>query len=353
MFSSLVLCQLCFQGFIFMAANNEQGIQLEYLSKIDIKQTNEWLDSVTVEQIAALNDEPFDGSIYSKLLNLPAIEDPKGLTDVFWLEGVNSPMMFFKDLLDKKRQLIRCHVLMAIIMLDKGPKGIVRTPEQEQEFFEIFKKIKELDLKAQKLDTLAFIFFKKFLADTFVFQDIERDFVFNVDALFMHSVNFVEELILFEQSLPDWWKINKIVIDSKAYLPHCINLSAGGLCMGFHPGDSVSDFYQKRFGEISMNSASAEAFNRTVIGLDNFQVCPDVLKLFPNLRRIYGAKPSSANKKSHQKLMAKIQEENLVDFYTIRSRDFRLTPSKQHILTEFINDRTMQIKQRVACLARS
>ena len=34
-------------------------------------------------------------------------------------------------------------------MLDKGPKGIVRTPEQEQEFFEIFKKIKELDLKAQ------------------------------------------------------------------------------------------------------------------------------------------------------------------------------------------------------------
>ena len=228
-----------------MAANNEQGIQLEYLSKIDIKQTNEWLDSVTVEQIAALNDEPFDGSIYSKLLNLPAIEDPKGLTDVFWLEGVNSPMMFFKDLLDKKRQLIRCHVLMAIIMLDKGPKGIVRTPEQEQEFFEIFKKIKELDLKAQKLDTLAFIFFKKFLADTFVFEDIERDFVFNVDALFMHSVNFVEELILFEQSLPDWWKINKIVLDSKAYLPHCINLSAGGLCTGFHPGDSVSDFYQK------------------------------------------------------------------------------------------------------------
>ena len=324
-----------------MAANNEQGIQLEYLSKIDIKQTNEWLDSVTVEQIAALNDEPFDGSIYSKLLNLPAIEDPKGLTDVLLFEGTTSPMVFFKALLDDERRLIRCHVLMAIIMLDKGPKGIVRTPEQEQQFFEIFKKIKELDLKFQKLYTLAFIFIEKHLGKYLVVQDIKRDFVFAVDALFMHSVNLAEELILFEQSLPDWWKLNKIVFDSKAYLPHCINLSAGGLCMGFHPSDSVSDFYQKRFGEISMNSASAEAFNRTVIGLDNFQVCPDVLKLFPNLRRIYGAKPSSANKKAHQKLMAKIQEENLVDFYTIRSRDFRLTPSKQHILNEFINDRTM------------
>ena len=336
-----------------MAANNEQGIQLEYLSKIDIKQTNEWLDSVTVEQIAALNDEPFDGSIYSKLLNLPAIEDPKGLTDVLLFEGTTSPMVFFKALLDDERRLIRCHVLMAIIMLDKGPKGIVRTPEQEQQFSEIFKKIKELDLKFQKLYTLAFIFIEKHLGKYLVVQDIKRDFVFAVDALFMHSVNLAEELILFEQRLPDWWKLNKIVFDSKAYLPHCINLSAGGLCTGFHPGDSVSDFYQKRFGEISMNSASAEAFNRTVIGLDNFQVCPDVLKLFPNLRRIYGAKPSSANKKAHQKLMAKIQEENLVDFYTIRSKDFRLTPSKQHILNEFINDRTMQIKQRVACLARS
>ena len=324
MFSSLVLCQLCFQGFIFMAANNEQGIQLEYLSKLDIQQTNEWLDSVTVEQIAALNDEPFDGSIYSKLLNLPAIEDPKGLTDVFWLEGVNSPMMFFKDLLDKKRQLIRCHVLIAIIMLDKGPKGIVRTPEQEQEFFEIFKKIKELDLKAQKLDTLAFIFIEKHLGKYLVVQDIKRDFVFAVDALFMHSVNFAEELILFEQSLPDWWKLNNIVFNSKAYLPHCVNLCAGGLCMGFHSGDSVIDFYQQRFGEVSMNSmnsASAEAFTRTVIGLDNFQVCPDVLKLFRYLRKIYGSKPSSANKKAHQKLMAKIQEENLVDFYILRPRN--------------------------------
>ena len=324
-----------------MAANNEQGIQLECLSKLDIQQTNEWLDSVTVEQIEELNDEPFDGSIYSKLLNLPAIEDPKGLTDVLLFEGTTSPMVFFKALLDDERRLIRCHVLMAIIMLDKGPKGIVRTPEQEQQFFEIFKKIKELDLKFQKLYTLAFIFMEKHLGKYLVVQDIKRDFVFAVDALFMHSVNFAEELILFEQSLPDWWKINKIVFDSKAYLPYCINLRAGGLCMGFHSCDSVSNFYQQRFGEVSMNSASTEAFNRTVIGLDNFQVCPDVLKLFPNLRRVYGAKPSSANKKAHQKLMAKIQEENLVDFYTIRSRDFRLTPSKQHILNEFINDRTM------------
>ena len=44
-----------------MEPNNEQGIQLEYLSKLDLQQTNEWLDSVTIEQIEALNDEPFDG----------------------------------------------------------------------------------------------------------------------------------------------------------------------------------------------------------------------------------------------------------------------------------------------------
>ena len=47
------------------------------------------------------------------------------------------------------------------------------------------------------------------------------------------------------------------------------------------------------------------------------QVCPDVLKLFPNLRRIRFAKPKSANKKAHQELMAKIREENLVDFYCL------------------------------------
>ena len=57
-----------------MEPNNEQGIQLEYLSNLDIQQTNEWLDSVTVEQIMGLMNEPFDGEIYSKLLNLPAIE---------------------------------------------------------------------------------------------------------------------------------------------------------------------------------------------------------------------------------------------------------------------------------------
>ena len=48
-------------------------------------------------------------------------------------------------------------------MLDKGRKGIVKTPEQEQEFFKIINQIKELDVKAQKL-SLSMIFFKKFLA---------------------------------------------------------------------------------------------------------------------------------------------------------------------------------------------
>ena len=37
-----------------MEPNNEQGIQLEYLSNLDVQQTNEWLDSITVEQIEEL-----------------------------------------------------------------------------------------------------------------------------------------------------------------------------------------------------------------------------------------------------------------------------------------------------------
>ena len=36
-----------------MSANHDQAIQLEYPSKIDRQQTNEWLDSITVEQIEA------------------------------------------------------------------------------------------------------------------------------------------------------------------------------------------------------------------------------------------------------------------------------------------------------------
>ena len=300
-----------------MEPNNEQGIQLEYLSKLDLQQTNEWLDSVTIEQIEALNDEPFDGSIYSKLLNLPAIEDPKGQTSMMIFGGTHSPMEIFEAFLEKNCQFVTCHLLMAIIMLDKGPKGIVKTPEQEQQFFEIFKKIKDLDSKVQKLYTLNYIFIKKYHGNDFGPQHIKRDFVFALDALFMHSVNFVDEMALFEQSLPEWWKINKLVINSKSYLIDCIAMTAGAIHLDYHFGDIVSDYYQERFGEYSHNPSQKEYFNRCIMALKSMQVCPDVLKLFPNLRRICFAKPKSANKKAHQELMAKIREENLVDFYCL------------------------------------
>ena len=300
-----------------MEPNNEQGIQLEYLSKLDLQQTNEWLDSVTIEQIEALNDEPFDGSIYSKLLNLPAIEDPKGHTSMMIFGGTHSPMEIFEAFLEKNCQFVTCHLLMAIIMLDKGPQGIVKTPEQEQQFFEIFKKIKDLDSKVQKLYTLNYIFIKKYHGNDFGPQHIKRDFVFALDALFMHSVNFVDEMALFEQSLPEWWKINKLVINSKSYLIDCIAMTAGAIHLDYHFGDIVSDYYQERFGEYSHNPSQKEYFNRCIMALKSMQVCPDVLKLFPNLRRICFAKPKSANKKAHQELMAKIREENLVDFYCL------------------------------------
>ena len=300
-----------------MEPNNEQGIQLEYLSNLDIQQTNEWLDSVTVEQIMGLMNEPFDGEIYSKLLNLPAIEDPKGQTSMMIFGGTHSPMEIFEAFLEKNCQFVTCHLLMAIIMLDKGPKGIVKTPEQEQQFFEIFKKIKDLDSKVQKLYTLNYIFIKKYHGNDFGPQHIKRDFVFALDALFMHSVNFVDEMALFEQSLPEWWKINKLVINSKSYLIDCIAMTAGAIHLDYHFGDIVSDYYQERFGEYSHNPSQKEYFNRCIMALKSMQVCPDVLKLFPNLRRICFAKPSSANKKAHQELMAKIREENLVDFYCL------------------------------------
>ena len=300
-----------------MEPNNEQGIQLEYLSNLDIQQTNEWLDSITVEQIMELMNEPFDGEIYSKLLNLPAIEDPKGHTSMMLFVGAHSPMEIMEGFLEKICQFIRGHELMAIIMLDKGPKGIVKTPEQEQQFLEFFKKIKELDLKAQKLYSLDYVFVKKYLGNGLGFNDIKRDFVFALDALFMHSVNFVDEMALFEQSLPEWWKINKLVINSKSYLIDCIAMTAGAIHLDYHFGDIVSDYYQERFGEYSHNPSQKEYFNRCIMALKSMQVCPDVLKLFPNLRRICFAKPKSANKKAHQELMAKIREENLVDFYCL------------------------------------
>ena len=300
-----------------MEPNNEQGFQLEYLSNLDIQQTNEWLDSITVEQIMELMNEPFDGEIYSKLLNLPAIEDPKGHTSMMIFGGTHSPMEIFEAFLEKNCQFVTCHLLMAIIMLDKGPKGIVKTPEQEQQFFEIFKKIKDLDSKVQKLYTLNYIFIKKYHGNDFGPQHIKRDFVFALDALFMHSVNFVDEMALFEQSLPEWWKINKLVINSKSYLIDCIAMTAGAIHLDYHFGDIVSDYYQERFGEYSHNPSQKEYFNRCIMALKSMQVCPDVLKLFPNLRRICFAKPKSANKKAHQELMAKIREENLVDFYCL------------------------------------
>ena len=251
-----------------MEPNNEQGIQLEYLSKLDLQQTNEWLDSVTIEQIEALNDEPFDGSIYSKLLNLPAIEDPKGQTSMMIFGGTHSPMEIFEAFLEKNCQFVTCHLLMAIIMLDKGPKGIVKTPEQEQQFFEIFKKIKDLDSKVQKLYTLNYIFIKKYHGNDFGPQHIKRDFVFALDALFMHSVNFVDEMALFEQSLPEWWKINKLVINSKSYLIDCIAMTAGAIHLDYHFGDIVSDYYQERFGEYSHNPSQKEYFNRCIMALN-------------------------------------------------------------------------------------
>ena len=133
----------------------------------------------------------------------------------------------------------------------------------------------------------------------------------------MHSVNFVDEMALFEQSLPEWWKINKLVINSKSYLIDCIAMTAGAIHLDYHFGDIVSDYYQERFGEYSHNPSQKEYFNRCIMALKSMQVCPDVLKLFPNLRRICFAKPKSANKKAHQELMAKIREENLVDFYCL------------------------------------
>ena len=291
-----------------MEPNNEQGIQLEYLSNLDVQQTNEWLDSITVEQIEELYDQPFDGEIYSKLLNLPAIEDPKGYTSMLLFGGMHSPdEEIFEAFLEKNCQFVTCHLLMAIIMLDKGPKGIVKTPEQEQQFFEIFKKIKDLDSKVQKLYTLNYIFIKKYHGNDFGPQHIKRDFVFALDALFMHSVNFVDEMALFEQSLPEWWKINKLVINSKSYLIDCIAMTAGAIHLDYHFGDIVSDYYQERFGEYSHNPSQKEYFNRCIMALKSMQVCPDVLKLFPNLRRICFAKPKSANKKAHQELMAKIR----------------------------------------------
>ena len=96
-----------------MEPNNEQGIQLEYLSNLDVQQTNEWLDSVTVEQIMGLMNEPFDGEIYSKLLNLPAIEDPKGHTSMLLFGGMHSPMEIFEAFLEKNCQFVTCHLLMA------------------------------------------------------------------------------------------------------------------------------------------------------------------------------------------------------------------------------------------------
>ena len=256
-------------------------------------------------------------SIYSKLLNLPAIEDPKGHTSMMIFGGTHSPMEIFEAFLEKNCQFVTCHLLMAIIMLDKGPKGIVKTPEQEQQFFEIFKKIKDLDSKVQKLYTLNYIFIKKYHGNDLGPQHIKRDFVFALDALFMHSVNFVDEMALFEQSLPEWWKINKLVINSKSYLIDCIAMTAGAIHLDYHFGDIVSDYYQERFGEYSHNPSQKEYFNRCIMALKSMQVCPDVLKLFPNLRRICFAKPKSANKKAHQELMAKIREENLVDFYCL------------------------------------
>ena len=257
-----------------MEPNKEQGIQLEYLSKLDLQQTNEWLDSVTIEQIEALNDEPFDGSIYSKLLNLPAIEDPKGHTSMMIFGGTHSPMEIFEAFLEKNCQFVTCHLLMAIIMLDKGPKGIVKTPEQEQQFFEIFKKIKDLDSKVQKLYTLNYIFIKKYHGNDFGPQHIKRDFVFALDALFMHSVNFVDEMALFEQSLPEWWKINKLVINSKSYLIDCIAMTAGAIHLDYHFGDIVSDYYQERFGEYSHNPSQKEYFNRCIMALKEYAGMP-------------------------------------------------------------------------------
>lgn len=304
-----------------MSANHDQAIQLEYLSKIDRQQTNELLDSITVEEIEALYNQPFDGDLYCKFLKLPAINDPHGLTGMIMClsEEMHSPMEIFEAQLEKNCQLLGGHILMAAIMLDKGSKGIVKTPEQEQEFIKIINQIKELDVKAQKLYLINDVFIKKYLGLGLGMMDIQRSFVFALDALFMHSGSFVEDMDEFEQNLPDWWKINKISIESKPYLSAAQSMCAGALYMDYHIGDAIKDFYVERFGEFNpvFSFSAKEKFTRNVGGLHNFQVCPDVLNLFHNLRKHLGAKPSSANKKAHKELIAQIKEANIVEFYSL------------------------------------
>ena len=308
-----------------MNVDSAQLTQINFIKSISLESTNEWLCQLSDESINEFAQSELDVDSLSKFFQLPQIENPLG-TGSIWQHtatAYNSPLVDTQDAIENMGKCIVAHLLQAAIFLDKGSE-VIASDEQEGQFIQILNQLSLFDTKYRQLNDIALVFSKKIRNNTELLQ-MNRQQIFALDVLFKHACNFVDSFVLFETCMPQWWRINKLVISSKGFLSSLFESTAQCISSDLHHMEDMLEIYPelpdgsveshaKASADIVNDLANYLAFNKTFKALTAIKVCPDVLKLFNNLSFFLKAKPKNANKKANHKLVDALRSQNLVSF---------------------------------------
>lgn len=314
-----------------MNVDSAQLTQINFIKSISLDSTNEWLSQLSDERINEFAQSELDVDSLSKLFQLPQIENPLGTGNIwqYTATAYSSPLVDTQDAIEYIGKIIVAHLLLAAILLDKGSE-VIASDEQEGQFIRILNQLSVFDTKYEQLNAIALVFCKKIRNNTELLK-MNRQQIFAFDVLFKHACNFVDSFVLFENDMPKWWRINKLVISSKGYLSSLFESNAQCISNDLHHMEDMLEIYP----ELPDGSAESQAnlsvdmmkdvanyfvFNKAFTALTSIKVCPDVLKLFNDLSLFLKAKPKSANKKANHKLIDELRSQNLVSFEVLKHK---------------------------------
>ena len=314
-----------------MNVDSAQLTQINFIKSISLDSTNEWLSQLSDESINEFAQSELDVDSLSKLFQLPQIENPLGTGNIwqYTATAYSSPLVDTQDAIEYIGKIIVAHLLLAAILLDKGSE-VIASDEQEGQFIRILNQLSVFDTKYEQLNAIALVFCKKIRNNTELLK-MNRQQIFAFDVLFKHACNFVDSFVLFENDMPQWWRINKLVISSKGYLSSLFESNAQCISNDLHHMEDMLEIYP----ELPDGSAESQAnlsvdmmkdvanyfvFNKAFTALTSIKVCPDVLKLFNDLSLFLKAKPKSANKKANHKLIDELRSQNLVSFEVLKHK---------------------------------
>ena len=314
-----------------MNIDSAQLTQINFIKSISLDSTNEWLSQLSDERINEFAQSELDVDSLSKLFQLPQIENPLGTGNIwqYTATAYSSPLVDTQDAIEYIGKIIVAHLLLAAILLDKGSE-VIASDEQEGQFIRILNQLSVFGTKYEQLNAIALVFCKKIRKNTELLK-MNRQQIFAFDVLFKHACNFVDSFVLFENDMPQWWRINKLVISSKGYLSSIFKSNAQCISNDLHHMEDMLEIYP----ELPDGSAESQAnlsvnmmkdvanyfvFNKAFTALTSIKVCPDVLKLFNHLSLFLKAKPKSANKKANHKLIDELRSQNLVSFEVLKHK---------------------------------